>query len=126
MQNKKDIKNKIDKSPKGRFLKVLWKYYKFFPHIFAAMAFFITLNVCCTVIQPKLLNNLLNAVVNQKSVNGLEWWGWIIVMFSVLLFTVAFTFLSGWFGGKLAKKIEIGLFKILELLAINQDQFLQQ
>ena len=30
-------------------------------------------------------------------------------MFGVLSLTILFTFLSGWFGGKLAKKIEIGL-----------------
>jgi|GEM_PF-3557934 len=71
--NRKDnFKQKIDKNPKGRFLKLLTKYYKIFPKMFAAMTFFVILNVITTVVQPKLLNNLLKAVVNSKTVYGLE------------------------------------------------------
>ncbi len=108
--------NQEAQKSKGWFFTLLRKYYKQNKAFVAGMLILVFFSTVIRVIQPKVIEQLLTAVMSEG-----EWWIWIVVMAFLLIAIGILTFFSNWVGGKLGKKIEIEVRKDTLNNLIKQD-----
>lgn len=115
----KKLKNKNKNKSNSSFFKLVLDYYKKYKVFFILMLVFVLLASISRIIQPKILNQLLETIYFDNS--NIEWWGWASIMLGFLVLVAIFTFISNWIGGKLGKRIEVETRKKAISNLMNQD-----
>ncbi len=113
------MKNQSKTKSKKGFFSLVWKYYKKYQWMFISMLVFVFFSSIFRIIQPKILEQLLNSVFDTTG--PIAWWVWSIIMIVFLILVAIFTYLSNWMGGKLGKKVEIETRKKTISNLMNQD-----
>ncbi len=113
------MKNKKKDKKKSSFFKIVLEYYKQYKFFFILMLVFVLLASISRIIQPKILNQLLETIYFGS--DKIEWWGWAAIMIFLLILVAIFTFISTWIGGKLGKRIEVETRKKAISNLMNQD-----